>query len=808
MSDKLIIVESPTKIKSIKKIVGKDYDLAASVGHIRDLPQKKLGVDLENDFSPQYTMLKGKEKVISELRKQATGHKEIYLACDPDREGEAIAWHLKEALAIPEERLFRITTNEITKEGVLEALNNPRTINMDKVNAQQARRILDRLVGYKISPLLWKKIKSGLSAGRVQSVAVKLIVEREKEIRAFKPEEYWTIDAECMKNGDESTVFTANLAKKNGNAVSIPDQKSADAIVSELGEHPFTVSELKRKKIKSHPYPPFKTSTMQRRASIMHNFSASKTMRVAQQLYEGIEIGSQGSTGLITYMRTDSTRVADSALEQVRTYIEEEYGKDYLSPEVRQYEKDDRAQDAHEAIRPTNVELTPDSIEEYLSPEQYKLYRLIWNQFVTSQMSDALYNSTSVTIDCGPYQFKAQGREMVFDGYTKVLGAVKTKLDKQHIPQLEKGEELSVRKIDPEQHFTKPPSRYSQATLIKMLEKEGIGRPSTYSTIISTITNRNYVRIEKNAFHATLLGITVTERLEEYFSDIMDVTFTANFENKLDAIAEAQADWIEVLHDFYNPFSKDLETALSNMKSTKGEDAQRTIYKCKECGKTLVIRWGKNGPFLGCEGFFDKENKCSYTAEMNEDGTMKEISSGPIEGAEYEGSPIYLKNGRYGYYFETETGIRAALPRTINPEDVTPEIAVQTVTDKMKSEEPLCTLENGDIVYYKVGRYGPYFQVTNGDDKRNIALPRTFNKEEASDEEVTLLVSLPKAIGDHPETGEEITLNFGKYGGFVKSGDKTHSIGSMNLTEVDVEKAVELLAKPKKKKKKAKKKKS
>ncbi|MFH1708050.1 MAG: type I DNA topoisomerase [Planctomycetota bacterium] len=795
MPDKLIIVESPAKVKSIKKIVGADYDIAATVGHIRDLPAKELGVDIEADFAPTYVTLPGKMKVVAALKKAVGKHTIVYLASDPDREGEAIAWHAKELLKLPEARYFRITTNEITREGVLAALAAPRKLNMDLVNAQQARRVLDRLVGYQISPILWRKIRRGLSAGRVQSVTVKLVVVREREIKAFKCEEYWKVDALCAKRAAEpqATPFTAHLIKRDNAKLAIPDQTAADAITAELRAARFTVAEVHRKQTASNPAPPFKTSTMQRKAANALHFSAKKTMTVAQQLYEGVELGAKGSTGLITYMRTDSTNIAESALAQVREYIGREYGANYVPAAARQFRAGKLAQEAHEAIRPTDVTLTPDAVEPHLTGEQFRLYRLVWEQFVASQMAPAAYNATTVFIAAGRYTLTAQGREMLFDGYTRVAGMVKTEMDRQHIPTLAEGEEIDAREIIPSQHFTKPPARYTQATLIKTLEELGIGRPSTYATIISTIQDRQYVSLEENAFHATLLGTMVTERLEQHFKDVMDVNFTARMEASLDDIAEAKKDWVAVLREFYTSFARDLAEAQLAMKSTKGDEAEISDHKCATCGRPMVLKVGRQGPFLGCTGYADLANRCTFTMPLDDNGAVRSNAPRPIEGALYEGRQIFLRRGRFGPYLATEDGLTGRLPKGVEPEAVTAAQAVEIIAGRAASDTPLGTLPDGTTVYAKKGRFGPYIQAVKGTERRNLPLPRGRDITTITLTEVAAIASLPRLLGPHPDDGAPVNLQYGRFGPYLVWGDRSCSIGDRPLDTLALAEAVTML---------------
>ncbi|MFO0794323.1 MAG: type I DNA topoisomerase [Candidatus Brocadiaceae bacterium] len=646
----MVIVESPAKAKTIGKFLGTSYFVCSSMGHIRDLPQKKLSVDVENNFTPEYKVIPGRKKLVEELLDDSKKADAVYLASDLDREGEAIAWHLSQVLELPDEKVRRVTFNEITKDAIKEAFAHPSPINMAKVNAQQARRILDRLVGYQISPLLWKKIAKGLSAGRVQSVAVRLIVEREKEIKAFKSQEYWKITAELKTLSDtpgipaETKAFKAILQKFNNENIDIKNEQQAKDIVREIQKAEFIVINVKKQEKRNNAPPPFTTSLMQQQASTRLQFSTKKTMTVAQQLYEGIDTGKEGSVGLITYMRTDSFHIADQALASCRKFIADKYGKNYLPEKPNIHASNKKGtQGAHEAIRPTLIEYTPESVKEFLTKDQFKLYELIWNRFVASQMKPALYAVTDAEITAERYVFKAKGRELLFDGHTRISGQEIEK-EEQILPALVKDQKLELIVLDPTQHFTQPPPRYSEASLVKTLEKMGIGRPSTYASIISTIQDRGYVKQEKRAFYATELGTLVTEKLIEHFSKIMDVKFTSHMEDELDKIEEEKTDWLNVLKEFYNPFKVDLEKALGEMKSVKGTP-EESKQICSICGQPMVVRWGKHGKFLGCSAF----PKCKSTLPLDEKGEPAQPET-TDQKCEKCGSPMVTKTGRHGKF--------------------------------------------------------------------------------------------------------------------------------------------------------------
>ena len=642
----VVIVESPAKAKTINKILGRGYVVKACMGHVRDLPQRAFGIDVDHGFEPTYQTIRGKSKIISELRAATKGAPAVYLAPDPDREGEAIAWHLVAALRIPEAKAKRVTFNEITKRGVLEAFQHPRGISMDRVNAQQARRLLDRIVGYKLSPLLWKKIGRRLSAGRVQSVAVRLIVEREREIKAFKAEEYWTITARLEKDGKG---FAARLVKLDGREVGllgdstekkpltqVPSESAARALVEELRKEAFQVAEVRQRERSEPPRPPFTTSLLQQQASIKLRYSASRTMMLAQQLYEGIEIGDEGSVGLITYMRTDSFRVADEALAEVRDYIGKRFGAPYVpeKPILRSRRKG--MQEAHEAIRPTSALRTPEDLKPYLTEDQFRLYRLIWRRFVASQMASAQYLLTEADLKAGRADFLARGREMKFDGFTALLGH-ELREDDQILPPLVQGDQPLLRDLVPEQHFTEPPPRYTEASLVKTLERYGIGRPSTYAPIISTIQDRGYVRQEERKLFPTELGVLVNDKLVKHFDDIMNTGFTSKMEKGLDRIEEGRSAWVDVLKKFYDAFIVDLDRAKDQMESEKGQEAPGVV--CEKCGKPMMIRWNKFGRFLGCSGF----PECR---------TTKSLPSEEAKGEKCDlcQAPMVVKSGRLGRF--------------------------------------------------------------------------------------------------------------------------------------------------------------
>ena len=602
----LIIVESPAKSKTIKKFLGNSYKIEASMGHIRDLPKSQLGVDIENDFEPKYINIRGKADLIKKLKKAAKDATKVYLATDPDREGEAISWHLAYLLDIDPKNLYRITFNEITENAVKKAIENPRDIDMNLVDAQQARRVLDRIVGYQISPLLWKNVKKGLSAGRVQSVALKLVVDREEEIEKFVPQEYWTLTANLNKQKDSHT-FEAKFYGIDGNKTEITTEKQANEIINSIKSAKFSVSDVKQGEKKRNPLPPFTTSTLQQDASRKLGFGTSKTMMIAQQLYEGLEVNGHGTVGLITYMRTDSTRISVEAQEEAKKIIIKKYGNNFYPEIPKVYASKKNAQDAHEAIRPSYISITPDEAKDSLSNEQYKLYKLIWERFIASQMESAVYSTLSVDITANNALFKATGSTLKFAGFLTLYTDVEENNDTNNIPLLTVGETLNLKNLSPEQHFTEPPARFTEANLVKALEENGIGRPSTYAPTISTIIARGYVEREKKVLFPTELGRVVNNLLKEHFSSIVNVAFTAEMENDLDNIAEGTAKWKTVIKDFYGPFSKtlaDTEEKIGKVELTY----EVSNVPCEKCGRMMVIKLGKYGKFLACPGFPECRN--------------------------------------------------------------------------------------------------------------------------------------------------------------------------------------------------------
>lgn len=607
----LIIVESPAKAKTISKFAGKKYLVKASMGHVRDLPKSQFGVDLENNFTPKYITIRGKGEVLKELRSAAKLADKILLASDPDREGEAISWHLAQSLGINPESTCRIEFNEITKEAIQKALNTPRPIDLDRVNAQQTRRILDRIVGYKLSPLLWRKIRKGLSAGRVQSVAVKLICDREKEIQNFKVEEYWTISA-FLQGNTKKDSFWASLVKKGKEKIELRNGQEAEKIIMDLKGKQFLVHSVQeRERIKNPPLP-FTTSSLQQEASSKLNFTPKKTMRLAQILYEGLSVGQEGTVGLITYIRTDSIRVAENAQEEAKNYILNKYGKKFIPKSPRKHKEKKGVQDAHESIRPTSVDRDPAYMQEFLTKDQHKLYKLIWERFIASQMSPAVLNITTVEVKAGDCLFRASGSTMKFSGFTVVYQESKDEKsdneDNKHLPVLKENQILLLRDLSSKQHFTQPPARYNEAMLVKVLEEKGIGRPSTYVPIIETIQQRSYVIKEERRFKPTELGFMVVDMLSEFFPKIIDEEFTAQMEEHLDKIEAGENDWIKVLANFYHPFAENLKIADEKIEEVVFQD-EITDEICEKCGRNLVIKHGRYGKFLACPGFPD----CRYT---------------------------------------------------------------------------------------------------------------------------------------------------------------------------------------------------
>lgn len=649
-STDLLIVESPTKTKTLKKFLGRKFRIMATKGHIMDLPKSKLGVDVDDGFTPHYQVIRGKKQVIDEIAKEAKKSGKVYLAPDPDREGEAIAHHLYTRLNKLNKNIYRVTYNELTRTAVKKAIDNAGKLNDDKVMAQQARRILDRLVGYKISPILWKTVLRGLSAGRVQSVALKIISEREEEIDKFIPEEYWKIKAELLTSKKEK--FYAMLAKIDGKDYKIGSEKESTKACSEIRKSDFRVSSVKNEKKKRNPLPPYITSTLQQDASNRLRFAPQKTMYIAQQLYEGVDLGDAGSAGLITYMRTDSVRIADEALGLVREYIGNKYGKKYLPESARVFKSKKSSQDAHEAIRPTSLEFHPDEIKKHLTRDQYRLYNLIYSRFVASQMVPAIYDNISVDIETGKYLFRANSSQLAFDGFLKVYkmenGNGNGNGDEpQVLPKLAENDKLKLEDLLPTQHFTKPPPRFSEASLVKELEQNGIGRPSTYAQIIYTLKNRKYVESDKRALLPTDLGKTVNGILMENFPHLFNTEFTAHMEDALDKIEEGSDNWVDVLREFYKPLSDSIKKIEPKLGEIKQSNQEETDEVCEKCGSPMVIKWGRNGRFLACSAYPD----CKNTKPLNGENGIEEID----RDCPKCGNKLVIRTGRFGRFIACST---------------------------------------------------------------------------------------------------------------------------------------------------------
>jgi len=827
MSDKdrihLVIVESPAKARTIGKYLGKGYAVAASVGHVRDLPRKELGVDVQNGFEPKFETIRGKGKVIAELKKLAKTADRVILATDPDREGEAIAYHVAEQLGYEKnkERFDRVTFREITKKKVQEALASPGLLDMKRIEAQQARRILDRLVGYKVSPMLWRPIRPGLSAGRVQTVALRIICERENEIRAFVEDEYWSITAHLRRDGQ---AFDAKLHQIDGKAFTLRNEEETTAAVDAIKSVPFAVTEVKRRERRKNPAAPFTTSTLQQEAAKRLRFSAKRTMSNAQRLYEGQEIGGRGQIGLITYMRTDSTRVSPDAVDQARTWVAEEMGEDYIPKAPRLYggKQSRAAQDAHEAVRPTDVTIHPSEAGKYLEADQANLYEMIWQRFVASQMSPAVYDTT--TVDFGltgsngtSYLYRSTGSIVKFQGFTRLYleateaGEPRRLDDLEPLPDLNSGDVSELEGVEPKQHFTQPPPRYSEASLVKEMEKQGIGRPSTYAATISVIVDRGYVELEKRRFFPTDLGEVVSALLVRLFPDIFDAEFTSRMESELDKVEDGEADWRELLGGFYPRLmerikegEKNSDEIIKEILAAEGED-------CDKCGSTMLVRWNRFGRFLGCSGYPECKSTRSldgFNPEGEELGPHPEL-----------GRLVRLKYGPYGPYVELEAEEedkkpkRSSLPKDKQPQDVDLEFAVQL----LMLPRPLGTdPETEEEVVAGLGRFGPF--VRRGKTFASLKTPDemwTVTLEEAVELVKTKASGgVPlKEFGKHPDSGLELLIRAGRYGPYVTDGTTNATLPKgTEPEEVDLEMALDLLAKkaarggkkgkPRKKKKK------
>jgi len=712
MAKNLVIVESPTKAKTIGKYLGKQYVVKASLGHVKDLPKKDLAVDIENGFEPHYEVIEGKKKLITELRQAAKDVESIYLAADPDREGEAICFHLQEELNGSKKgpKIFRVMFNEITANAIRKAFEKPGAVNLNLVDAQQARRILDRIVGYKISPLLWDKVRRGLSAGRVQTVALRLIVDREREIRAFQKKEYWTIDVQL--NARKPPVLTARFTKKDDQAIEIGNEADAKSLVDQLDGTKYLVHSVTTREKKRNPVPPFITSTLQQESSRKLRFSVKRTMMLAQRLYEGVELGTEGSVGLITYMRSDSTRVSSDALDEVRELIKERYGPQFCpeSPNVYKGKKD--AQDAHEAIRPSSAKRSPEDVAQYLQEDELKLYRLIWMRFVASQMPPAVFDQTTIDVaakgkDGATYFFRATGSVPKFKGFLEVYEEGKDQKDeddeelKHRLPAVTEGEELKFKSIEPEQHFTEPPPRFNEATLVKELEADGVGRPSTYASILSTIQEREYVKKEGGKFIPTELGMVVTDLLLESFEDLFDVSYTARMEQELDEIEEGKMDWRDAMAEFYDRFQKDLKHAERHMTDIKRME-KPTDLVCDKCGKPMVIKWGRHGSFIACTGYPDCTNTRELTVDLPDVDKIDLTEQDAEEYCENCGRPMVLKKGRFGTFYACSGYPDCKTTKRIGGE--------QKKSDVPLDEKcPQC----GNNLLLKQGRFGEFTACSN-----------------------------------------------------------------------------------------------
>jgi DNA topoisomerase I len=714
MPKSLVIVESPAKAKTIGKYLGKQYVVKASLGHVKDLPKKDLAVDVEHGFEPTYVVIEGKKKLIQELKKAAKGADAIYLAADPDREGEAICYHLQEELESKKAggpSFHRVMFNEITANAIRKAFEKPAQVDIHRVEAQQARRVLDRLVGYKISPLLWDKVRRGLSAGRVQTVAVRLIVDRERDIRAFQKQEYWTIDVSL--NAKKPPLLNAGFFKRNDESIAIADQTAAETLIAQLEDSPYLVRSVVTREKRRNPVPPFITSTLQQESSRKLRFSVKRTMMLAQRLYEGVELGKEGLTGLITYMRTDSTRVSEDALRETREFIGQKFGPQYLPPTPNVYRSKKAAQDAHEAVRPTSVLHTPESVEKYLQEDEFKLYKLIWMRFVACQIMPAIFDQTTIDVaargkDGAEYIFRATGSVPKFDGFLAVYEEGKDQKDeedeelKHKLPVVSEGEALKFRSITPEQHFTEPPPRYNEATLVKKLESDGVGRPSTYASILSTIQERQYVKKEGGKFLPTELGMVVTDLLVASFDDIFDVKYTARMEEELDEIEEGKLDWRTAMSGFYTTFEKDLTNAEENMTNIKRME-KPTDLVCDKCGKPMVIRWGKHGSFIGCSGYPECSSTRELTVDLADVDKTDLSEQGDEEYCENCGRPMVLKRGRFGTFYACSGYPDCKTTKRIGAEEA------KKADVPLDEDCPQC----GSKLLLKHGRFGEFTACSN-----------------------------------------------------------------------------------------------
>ena len=802
----LVIVESPAKARTIGKYLGRGYDVAASVGHVRDLPPKELGVDIENGFEPKYVTIRGKGKVLTELKALAAKADIVILATDPDREGEAIAYHVAEQLGYEKDkgRFQRVTFREITKAAVEKAIAEPGPLDIRKIEAQQARRILDRLVGYQVSPLLWKPIRPGLSAGRVQTVALRLICEREDEIRAFVQQEYWSIIAHLER---DEQAFDAKLHKIDGKAFTLDNETSARAVVDDLVGRSFAVTDIKRRERRKNPFPPFTTSTLQQEAAKRLRFSARQTMSSAQRLYEGQSLGDRGEVGLITYMRTDSTRVSPEAVDQARQWIRDEFGGDYVPGAPRLYggQQQRAAQDAHEAIRPTDVTIHPSEAARYLDPDQARLYELIWLRFVASQMTPAVYDTTTVDFDLSGsstrrYVFRATGSIVKFPGFTRLYveateaGDYKRLDDLEPLPDLAVGDAAALRALEPKQHFTQPPPRFSEASLVKELEEKGIGRPSTYAQIISVIVDRGYVELDQRRFKPTDLGEVVSKLLVRLFPDIFDVNYTSKMETELDKVEEGEVQWQTLLADFYPPFLERLEAGGANSDHIIREILAAEGETCDKCGRPMIVRWNRFGRFLGCSGY----PECKSTRSLDGvDPEGKELGVQPETGLK-----VRLKVGPYGPYIELEAPPGAEKPKRVSvPKDRKPEdIDLPSALKLLELPRTVGIDPSGEEIVAAIGRFGPFVRRA----KTFASLKGTETLWTVTLEEATALLDAKasgkraplRELGKHPKSGADIVIYSGRYGPYVTDGDVNATLPKdVEPEDIDLDDALDLLAK-------------
>jgi DNA topoisomerase-1 len=753
----LIIVESPTKVKTIRKYLGPEYDVRASVGHVKDLPKNTLGIDPERQFEPIYQVIDSKKKVIADLKRAATKVQQIFLAPDPDREGEAIAWHIAEEIGDKKKPIRRVLFNDLTRETILEAIAHPSELDFDRYEAQQTRRILDRLVGYQISPILWEKVKRGLSAGRVQSVAVRIICDREAEIRAFIPEEYWNITA--LLEGSNPPPFEAKLTKIDGKKAKIGDATRSAEVVAILKDAAFAVASVEKKEIKRQPPPPFTTSKLQQEASRWLRFSAKKTMATAQRLYEGIELGPEGPVGLITYMRTDSVRIAAEALNNAREYIRSHYDGAFLPPKPRVFKVAGAAQDAHEAIRPSSMAHSPQAIKQFLSPDQFRLYQLIWNRFLASQMNPALLDQTIVDIAAANCLFRAQGVVMKFPGFTVLYTEGKEDNGEENgfgklLPVVREGEAVKLISLTPEQKFTQPPPRFSEASLVRELEENGIGRPSTYAAILSTIQEREYARLEKGRFVPTDLGILVTDLLVKNFPRILDVAFTASMETELDRIEEGKTKRLDTLNNFYLPFTEELRKAKANMRNIKREETP-TALLCEKCGKPMVIKWGKNGRFLACTNYPDCKNTKNFTQDEKGEIRLEEDRLTTDIPCPLCGKPMLARQGRFGKFLGC-----SGYPECKHTINVAPDGTQVAAPVEGKTSDTLCE-KCGKPMVARRGRYGTFLGCSGYPECKNIVKTRASGRpvRSASKQEITDVLC--------DKCGKPMAVKPGRYGKFL-----------------------------------------